>query len=125
MKPRTSVGAVYVVDDDAAVLGSLRFLFETEGFRVKTFAAGEDLLAAPPPQPEDCLLIDYKLGGVDGLELARRLRALAITTPVVLFTIQEGLEKKASAAGVDEVILKSDLLENVVARVEAVMAGRR
>lgn len=125
MKPRTSGGVVYIVDDDAAVLSSLRFLFEIEGFRVETFASGEPLLAGPPPGPRDCLLIDYKLGALDGLELVRRLRALDIATPVLLFTIYEGLEKKAAAAGVTEVMLKSNLMENVVGRVEAVMAAAR
>ncbi len=125
MTPRTHAGAVYVVDDDPAVLSSLRFLFETEGFRVETFSDGEGLLAGPAPSRSDCLLIDYKLGAVDGLELVRRLRAKNIETPALLFTIYEGLEKKAAAAGVDLVLLKSNLLENVVGRVETAMAAAR
>ena len=62
-----AAGAVYIVDDDPGVLNSLRFLFETEGFRVETFADGAELLAGPRPGAADCLLIDYKLGAVMGL----------------------------------------------------------
>ena len=40
---------IYVVDDDAGVLGSLRFLLETDGFAVRTFRSSGALLAAPRP----------------------------------------------------------------------------
>ena len=121
-----AAGAVYIVDDDPGVLNSLRFLFETEGFRVETFADGADLLAGPLPRAEDCLLIDYKLGGsLDGLELVRRLRELNVAAPVVLITVYEGLEKRAAAAGVYDVLLKPHLEESIVTRVEAAMAAAR
>jgi two-component system, LuxR family, response regulator FixJ len=123
MNERPSAGAVYVVDDDPDVLSSLRFLFEAEGFRVETFADGADLLAAPLPRPQDCLLIDYKLGGVDGLEVVRRLRELKVTAPVVLITVYEGLEKRAAALGVRDVLLKPHLDESVVLRVRSAIAA--
>ncbi len=121
MQKRPAAGTVYIVDDDPDVLSSLRFLFEIEGFRVKTFASGADLLAGPLPLAEDCLLIDYKLGPVDGLEVVRRLRARHVVTPVVLITIYEGLERKAAAVGVHDVLLKPHIEESVVGRVEAAM----
>ena len=123
MSARLSAGAVYIVDDDPDVLSSLRFLFEAEGFQVKTFVDGADLLAAAPPDPADCLLIDYKLGPSNGLELVRRLRERKITTPVVLITVYEGLEKKAAAVGVHDIVLKPHLEESIVARVETAMRG--
>jgi FixJ family two-component response regulator len=107
------------------VLSSLRFLFEIEGYKVKTFADGEHLLAGPPPQPDDCLLIDYKLGPIDGLEVVRQLRERNVATPVVLITIYEGLEKRAAALGVSHVLQKPHLEENVVCRVEAAMSAAR
>jgi len=125
MQDRPRAGAVYVVDDDPDVLSSLRFLFEIEGFRVKTFSDGAQLLAGPLPRPEDCVLIDYKLGSLDGLEVVRRLRELKVATPVVLLTIYEGLEKKAAAAGVQDVLLKPHFEENVVSRVETAMTTAR
>ena len=123
MQKRPADGTVYIVDDDPDVLSSLRFLFEIEGFRVKSYSSGTDLLDGPLPCAEDCLLIDYKLGPVDGLEVVRRLRDLGVTTPVVLITIYEGLEKKADAVGVYDVLLKPHIEESVVGRVEAAMSG--
>jgi FixJ family two-component response regulator len=125
MQERPRAGTIYVVDDDPDVLSSLRFLFEIEGFEVKTFADGAQLLAGPLPRPEDCVLIDYKLGPLDGLEVVRRLRDLEVATPVVMITIYEGLEKKAAAAGVQHVLQKPHIEENVVSRVEAVMSAAR
>ncbi|MGY4592990.1 response regulator RpfG family c-di-GMP phosphodiesterase [Bradyrhizobium sp. GM22.5] len=61
---------VYVVDDDAAVLGSLRFLLETEGFAVQTFRSAPALLNATTPPGADCYVIDYKMPDINGIELA-------------------------------------------------------
>ena len=125
MKERLPAGTIYVVDDDPAVLGSLRFLFETEGYRVETYLDGDDLLSGALPTADDCLLIDYKLGAADGLDLIRRLRAREVAAPVLLITIYEGMERKAAAAGVTEILLKPHLQENIVTRVEAMMAAAR
>ena len=63
---------IYVVDDDHHVLGSLRFLLETEGFEVRTFRSGSALLASSTRHGADCMVVDYKMAGIDGLELAER-----------------------------------------------------
>ena len=74
---------LYVVDDDYDVLGSLRFLLETEGFEVRTFRSGSALLGSSTRHGADCLVVDYKMAGIDGLELAERLRSLDVSTPIV------------------------------------------
>jgi two-component system response regulator FixJ len=67
----------------------------------------------------DCLIIDYKMAGIDGLELTHRLRDLDIRTPIVLITgyADEGLSAKASSAGVRQVLRKPDLGDSLVASV--------
>ncbi|MGY4485555.1 two-component system response regulator FixJ [Bradyrhizobium sp. LM3.2] len=77
---------VYVVDDDAAVLGSLRFLLETDGFAVRTFRSGTALLNATTPPGADCYVIDYKMPDINGIELAWRLRQSDADRPVILIT---------------------------------------
>ena len=57
---------IYVVDDDHDVLTSLRFLLETEGFEVCTFRSGSALLGSSTRQNADCLIVDYKMAGIDG-----------------------------------------------------------
>jgi two-component system response regulator FixJ len=110
---------IYAVDDDPAVLASLRFLLETEGFRVKTFANGPALLASSLPGPSDCLVIDYKMSGMNGLELLRHLRDRQVSSPAVLVTVYEGLAEKAAASGIRHVVMKPHIDESLVAHVQA------
>jgi two-component system, LuxR family, response regulator FixJ len=72
---------VYVVDDDDAVLGSLRFLLESDGFAVRTFRNATALLNATSLSGADCYVIDYKMPDINGIELAGRLRQTAISRP--------------------------------------------
>lgn len=107
---------VYVVDDDYDVLTSLRFLLETEGFDVCTFRSGTALLGSSVRRDADCLIVDYKMVGIDGLELVQRLRRLDVSTPIVMITgyPDENIATKASSAGVREVLLKPNLDSNLV-----------
>jgi len=77
---------IYVVDDDYDVRTSLRFLLEAEGFDVRTFSSGSALLGSSTRHRAGCLVVDYKMAEIDGLELAYRLRRLGVSTPVVLIT---------------------------------------
>jgi two-component system response regulator FixJ len=108
--------AVYVVDDDADVLGSLRFLLETDGFDVRTFRSGAALLNAVRPTGVDCFVIDYKMPDMNGIDLAGRLRNRDIAAPVILITGYSGenISAKAAAAGVRHVLLKPLLDDNLV-----------
>jgi two-component system response regulator FixJ len=117
---------VYVVDDDVDVLKSLRFLLETEGFDVRTFGSGAALLDTAAEGGIDCLVIDYKMADLDGLELAQRLRERRITAPIVLITgyPDDQIGSKASAAGIAQVLLKPHLEDSLVRSVcDAMQAG--
>jgi len=107
---------IYVVDDDYDVRTSLRFLLETEGFDVRTFRSGAALLGSSTRNRADCLVVDYKMAELDGLELALRLRRLHVSTPIILITgyPDENISAKASSAGVRQVLLKPNLEVNLV-----------
>ena len=107
---------IYVVDDDYDVRTSLRFLLETEGFEVRTFRSGTALLGSSTRHRADCLVVDYKMADIDGLELAQRLRRLDVSTPIVMITgyPDENISAKANSAGVRQVLLKPNLEENLV-----------
>jgi len=110
---------VYVVDDDADVLGSLRFLLETDGFDVRTFRNGASLLNAVRSTGVDCFVIDYKMPDMNGIDLAGRLRNRDIAAPVILITgyPDENISAKAEAAGVRHVLMKPLLDESLVTRI--------
>lgn len=107
---------IYVVDDDYDVRTSLRFLLETEGFDVRTFRSGVALLGSSTRNRADCLVVDYKMAELDGVELAFRLRRLDVSTPIILITgyPDEHISAKASSAGVRQVLLKPNLEDNLV-----------
>ena len=117
--PSATKATVYVVDDDADVLGSLRFLLEADGFEVRTFRNGAALLNAVRSTGVDCFVIDYKMPDMNGIDLAGRLRNRDIAAPVILITgyPDENIPAKAAAAGVRDVLLKPMLEESLVSRI--------
>jgi two-component system, LuxR family, response regulator FixJ len=118
---------VYVVDDDADVLRSLRFLLETEGFNVRTFRNGAALLNAMRTVGVDCFVIDYKMPDMNGIDLAGRLRNRDIDAPVILITgyPDENISARAKAAGVRHVLLKPLLDESLVSRIRGAIEESR
>lgn len=77
---------VYIVDDDDAVRESLALLLEASGYTVRAFASPEDFLHAAASLDFGCVLADLQMPGMDGLELQRHLRELALNLPVVVIT---------------------------------------
>jgi FixJ family two-component response regulator len=117
--PSPVKATIYVADDDAAVLSSLRFLLETDGFEVRTFRNGGSLLSAAGSTGIDCFVIDYKMPDMNGLDLAGRLRQRDIFAPIILITgyPDEKISVRAEAAGVQHVLLKPHLEESLLTRI--------
>ena len=119
MAPAAPTPVVYVVDDDTGVLGSLRFLLETDGFDVRTFRSAAALLNANVTGKADCFVIDYKMPAMSGIDLANRLRSRHAGTPIILITgyPDENIEEKAAAAGIRHVLLKPHLEESLASHI--------
>jgi FixJ family two-component response regulator len=126
MSSSPTKSTVYVVDDDQDVLGSLRFLLETDGFEVRTFRSAA-ALSALASNPADCFVIDYKMPSMNGIDLARRLRSQDIDAPIILITgYPDGsIPVKAASAGVQYVLLKPHLEESLAAQIRGAIAARR
>jgi two-component system, LuxR family, response regulator FixJ len=114
---------VVIVEDDPAVLASLTFAFEVEGFSVRAHASAEALLAEGPPPARACLVVDYRLPGVDGLELLRILREQGRGRSALLIaTSDANLHRRAAAADVEIIekpLLSDVLIEKVRGRLSA------
>jgi len=105
---------VVVVDDDPDVLHSLRFALEVEGFEVVAFANGEAALERSPFVGVGCLVLDYQLGGIDGLTLLERLRVTGCRLPAILITTSSAeVVRRAALAGVH--IIEKPLFSDVLA----------
>ena len=92
---------VIIVEDDPSVLGSLKFALEVGGWDVRAHATPEALLQAGALPKRSCLVVDYRLPGMNGLDLVRRLRAAGARLPAVLMTTSNrALQGEAARAGV-------------------------
>lgn len=103
---------VLVVDDDPAVCSSLEFMLVTEGFGVATYASGPELLKLASMPTRGCIIIDYYLPGMNGLELALELRQRRVSLPIILITTHptRSLRQSAAAEGIE--IVEKPLLGN-------------
>lgn len=117
---------VILVDDDIAVLRSLRFLLETEGFDVMAFESGMELLAQPSLPTRGCFVIDYAMPGMNGLQLLDKLRDRCSTLPVILMTAQTdaAIEEKAGRAGVLRVLHKPNFTGGLISSVREALSRR-
>lgn len=116
---------ILVVDDEEDILDLLNFNLSREGYQVVCVASGEEALKACESQVPDVLLLDLMLPGMDGLEVARRLKGNLKTRdiPIVMLTakgeeadIVTGLE-----LGADDYITKPFSPRILLARVRAVL----
>lgn len=78
-------GIVAVVDDDLAVLDSLKFLLETAGYRVAAYSSATAFLDDRLSRPA-CLIVDQHMPAITGLELVARLREEDAAVPALLIT---------------------------------------
>lgn len=99
---------VLVVDDDAAVRSALKFALEVEGFAVRLYEGPAALLADANLPERGCLVIDFRMPGVDGLQLINMLRARGIALPAILISgrVSKQLHSRAERLGVNHVLEK-------------------
>jgi len=105
---------VAVVDDDAAVCSSLKFALELEGFRVRTFTGGMELLRAPELVACQCFVVDQKIPGMTGIELIGKLRERNIAAPAILIVSQPSAALSVRAATARVPIVEKPLLGNAL-----------
>jgi RNA polymerase sigma factor (sigma-70 family) len=77
---------VTIVDDDEAVRDSLALLLNFRGYRTRAYASAEACLEAWRPDWRGCLLLDLRMGGMDGLALQQALLTRDSSLPIVFLT---------------------------------------
>ena len=94
--------AVYLVDDDPAVLNALQFSLDVDGYDVAVYSSAGEFLQALDNLADGCLVVDYHLPDMTGLELTGIVRARGVKSPVILITSNRegGVLRGAAAAGV-------------------------
>jgi two-component system response regulator FixJ len=103
----TPIGpTIAIVDDDAAVCDSTRFLLEIYDFGVLTYQSGADFLDDDPDIA--CLIVDYQMPGMNGLELLSELRNRGSEVPAIMISaaIAPPLQRRGSELGVRQFLEK-------------------
>jgi FixJ family two-component response regulator len=112
---------VCVVDDDQSLRRSLRNLLTSVGFRVDTFASAEEFLGSSQQENTGCLVLDVRMGGMNGFDLLRHLAATGSRIPVIILTAHADDEarrrsREAGAVAFFGKPFRADALLNAVER---------
>ncbi len=112
-----------VVDDDPRITDLVRRIFAYEGYSVAVAATGQEALDRTLERPPDLIVLDVLLPGIDGLEVARRLREAGDNVPILMLTARDAVESRVEglAVGADDYLVKPFAPEELVARVKALL----
>ena len=115
---------ILVVDDERAVRESLRRALELEGYEIELAGDGSEALYRLESSGEpDAMILDVLMPGVDGLEVCRRIRGTGSKLPVLMLTARTEVEDRVAGldAGADDYVTKPFALEELLARVRALL----
>lgn len=92
-----SKSIVRITDDDEYVLKAMKSVLESEGFRVRTYASGEELLIEDAYSVPGCLVLDLKMPKMNGLELQGILKERGFKHPIIFLTAHGEVESAVLA----------------------------
>ena len=114
---------ILVVEDERKVRRGLEQALQSAGHEVETAATGDEGLARATAGTFDCLVLDWMLPGVEGVDIVRELRAGGRTAPILLLTARDAVGDRVLGleAGADDYLVKPFALSELLARVMALL----
>lgn len=105
---------VVLVEDDAALREAVQFALEIEGYPVVACDSGEALLTLSIPPAPVCLVVDFHLGGMSGVDALKALSKRGILHPAIIMTTAPSPLLREWAQENETVLIEKPLLENVL-----------
>jgi FixJ family two-component response regulator len=123
----TVESVVFVIDDDAAVRGSLKSLFRSVGLYVEVFASADEFLKTERPDAASCLVLDVRLPGISGLEFQSELAKMGTELPIIFMTGHGDIPMTVQAmkAGAVEFLTKPCRDQQLLDAVRLAIEGHR
>jgi FixJ family two-component response regulator len=115
-----------IVDDDESIRASIKTLLRSVGYEVQTFASAHDLLKSGVVGQTECLILDVRMPGIDGLQLQRRLHDEGLLVPIIFVTAYDDsfVRRRAMECGAVDVLHKPFDATLFLAAVQTACAGR-
>ncbi|MGA7572330.1 MAG: response regulator transcription factor [Candidatus Aquilonibacter sp.] len=113
---------ILVVEDSLPVANAVRAMLERRKYAVDVATDGDTGLDFLLRDAYDAAILDVGLPNRDGFEIARRARALSITTPILMLTARDGVEDRVTGldCGADDYLVKPFAEEELVARLRSI-----
>jgi len=114
---------ILIVDDEPAVRQAINRALTLEAYTVQTAADGTEALATIGGAQPDLVILDVLMPGIDGLEVARRLRRSSNRVPILMLTARDAIDDRVAGldAGADDYLVKPFALAELLARVRALL----
>jgi DNA-binding response OmpR family regulator len=114
---------VLVVDDDSAIREALERALRGEGFGVDTAPGGRAALAAVASRPPAAIVLDVGMPDLNGRAVCARLRADGVRTPILILSARDEVADRVAGlqAGADDYLVKPFAVEELVARLHALL----
>jgi DNA-binding response OmpR family regulator len=116
---------ILIVEDEAEIADYLRRGLTFEGFTAEIASDGQSALAVARDRPPDLVILDLMLPGIDGLEVARRMRAVD-DVPIIMLTARDAVADRVAGleSGADDYMIKPFAFEELLARIRVQLRRR-
>jgi len=117
---------IMVIDDDEKITSLLRRTLAFEGYEVTTAHDGAEGLRMLSQREADLIVLDVMMPRLDGWEVCRRLREAGISAPVLMLTAKDDVQDRVKGLdlGADDYLVKPFALEELMARIRALLRRR-
>ena len=114
---------ILVVDDEAPIREALERALRLEGFAVECAPGGRTALEAVAHRPPAAIVLDVTMPDMNGRAVCARLRADGIRTPIMILSARDEVEDRVAGlqAGADDYLVKPFAVEELVARLQALL----